>query len=562
MIPPFEFFFTRIALLTALVFTPWMLSRLILGNRDSTCHFLLWGPLLVGLNGILPVLLQVAHTPITPFSLAVGHLSAFAALLALMSILKTRWLPTTTDLDLQWIALAGLMAVILLPLTHLAGIDTYKWQDLATAVAVERTIPWLTHPLAAFGFAPRSYPSAYPLLLATIQMLGGTGVDWGFYVISTLTAWIALGTSWALARTLWPLRRQAVLFCLFYLLAPVFIRYTHWATGRGLFMAIFPGFLWFCLGTSRGIRRWTGLVGTGLLLLLSHKVSLVAVPLSLLLLAGFKFLNPPRSRIWLLILGAGILVLGWLFTGADLSLTGSLRPLRYLGVRFGILGLLFIPGILSLRQHPATPADRFLFWGLVLTLPLACAKEMYGALPALPFVAWSAVRGYGSGTALPNRLRSILQVGVFVGLALGAGAIILERSLNAMPRNLYDAAQFLEQIDPRGPFRIEAPGMARRQIQAYVSGCPRFTSPSPGKPQASIQPLPPFKGSLRTLYPEAIHYLRHWIVMDMDDFAWYGDHPRVYYFQIDGVGVIPASSSLLYEKNGIRLFGPVPDKPR
>lgn len=556
MIFPFEFLFTRMALLAALIFTPWILARLILGARDSTLHLLLWGPLLVGLNFLIPVSLHVSLTPITPLSLAATHLLVFVTVLTLLPIFKTRLLPDTTDLDPYWIALAGGMALILLPLTHLAGIDTYKWQDLASAVAVEGNIPWLTHPLALFGYAPRSYPSAYPLLLATIQILGGTGVDWGFYVISTLTALIAMGTSWALGCIIWPQRRQAFFFSLFYLLAPVFIRYTHWATGRGLFMALFPAFLWFCLTPSRKLHRWIGLVGIGLLLLLSHKVSLVAIPLILILLTGYKFLSPPRSRISLLAIGIGILVLGWFFSGAELNLSGGLSPLRHLVVRFGILGLLLLPGIATLRQHPITPVDRFFFWGLVLTLPLAGAGEMYGALPALPFMVWAAVRGYLRGDDLPERFQVILQHGALALVALGAGAILLERSLHAMPRKVYDAAQFLEQLDPRGPFRIEAPGMARRQIQAYVSGCPRFSPAATLKTKASIQPLPSFNGDWHSFYSKATRYLRHWIILEIDDFAWYGTSPRTYYFQIDGVGNVPANSPLLYEKSGVRMFGP------
>jgi hypothetical protein len=101
--------------------------------------------------------------------------------------------------------------------------------------------------------------------------------------------------------------------------------------------------------------------------------------------------------------------------------------------------------------------------------------------------------------------------------------------------------------------------MARRQIQAYVSGCPRFAPPSPLKPKASVQPLPSFKNNGRPFYSEAIHYLRHWIILDIDDFAWYGASPRIYYFQIDGVGNVPTNSPLLYENNRVRLFGPVPN---
>lgn len=552
-----EFGFTRAALLAALIFTPWLAGRLLLGQRNGALHFLLWGPLLVGTTFFIPVCLQVLNLPITPRSLAAGHLLLLATVLSLMPVLKTRVLPDSLDLEPLWLALAAGMALILLPVTHLAGIDTYKWQDLASAVAVEKNIPWLTHPLALFGYAPRSYPSAHPLLLATIQMLGGTGVDWGFYVVSTITAWIALGTTWVLGLALWPTRRPALLFCLFYLVAPVFIRYTHWATGRGLFMALFPAFLWLCLVPARVHRRGIALAGMALLLLLSHKVSLVALPLVLLLRLGFPSLKSPRQR-WVLLLLAGvILVLGWFFSGAESRLSAGLAPLRHLATRFGILILLLLPGLDAGRDLPLTPRDRFFFWGLVLSLPLACAQEMYGALLALPFVAWGAVRGYIAGDLLQPRPRRLFRIAALTGLALGAGAILINRSLHAMPRDLHAAAQFLEQVDPRGPLRIEAPGMARRQIQAYLSGCPRFVSAAEAPaPRATWPPRPHFTGQGQFLYAESIRYLRHWIQLESDDFAWYGMNPRTYYFQVDGEGAVPPNRLLLYEKNGVRLFGP------
>ena len=35
-----------------------------------------------------------------------------------------------------------LYLIILLPFTHLAGIDTYKWQNVAKSIVIEKKIPW------------------------------------------------------------------------------------------------------------------------------------------------------------------------------------------------------------------------------------------------------------------------------------------------------------------------------------------------------------------------------------------------------------------------------------
>ncbi len=80
----------------------------------------------------------------------------------------------------------------------------------------------------------------------------------------------------------------------FYAFSPVFMRYNHWATGRGLFIAIFPLFLLALINLSKievqkvekrralfVMGNLAGLISLGIFLTLSHKAGLIALLLIL-----------------------------------------------------------------------------------------------------------------------------------------------------------------------------------------------------------------------------------------------------------------------------------------
>lgn len=541
----------------AFALCPWFLVRLIAPRVSSYTALALAGAASLALNAAIPVVLHLLGVPIRGASLASAHALVFAPVAAATwfrpppSVLG----PRTADLGLpsSVLRLALVFAVVVLPVTHMAGIDTYKWQDLATAVAVERNVPWLTHPLSLAGFTPRSYPSVQPLALASFQILGSLGVDGGFYAMSLLSGLTGLFSAAALGMRLFAIPSRALWFAGLYAFSPVFLRYNHWATGRGVFLALLPLLLLGFLEWPRW-RAWLLIPAVSVLLVLSHKAGLVAVVV-IGIAAPLALLVPRRDIRWLRI--AALMP----FVAAAVLLSGHL-PYGVLGfarkavTRFGWYVPVAALALLGVRSWWANPAWRRLFPAALLTFPLAFHKEMYGAMLALPFVCHAATAGLDFLFELwPARARALALTAAALTAVSGL-AIVANRTITATERRVWQAARFLEQYDPAGPFRIEAPGMARAQIQAYCSGCPRFEVSAAGPAQFVVRAPPPLRGAPEAVAQAWIDYLRHAFAAGDAEVSWYGRNPRFYQVTLDERGPVPRGTKLLYERDGVRLFAP------
>jgi hypothetical protein len=552
----------RLALPLALAASPYLAVRLIWPTaRNAPLVLAAAGAAAVALCSALAVGLHAARLPITPASLAAAHWLAFALLAGLAAWRRPPLrlaLASPAAHRLLWLAAA--FAVLVLPLTHLAGIDTYKWQDLATGVRVERRIAWLVHPLSLLGFTPRAYPSGQPLTLATIQMLGGLGVEWGYYAMSLLSGWIGITAAASLGGRVCARPGQDAWFAGLYAFSPVFVRYNHWATGRGLFLAILPLFLWSLLELPRR-RALVPATAAAALLLLSHKAGLVAVGLITASLA-FAALLPRTDRRWLLAtLLVPFVVLALLISpsaGGPVSLSVITGFARQCLTRFGW----YVPaagvGLLLAGGWFALPARRRLVPAALLTFPLAFHREMYGALLALPFVALAAAEGaFWLARIRPTWARAV-QWAVAVLTAAAALTVVVHRSRDALRPAVCRAALFLEAYDPAGPLRVEAPDdLTRGRIQAYLSGCPRFEAHAPAESRVTFARPPPLRGPPRARAQEWINYLRSFAGVADAGTDWYGKSPRVYQVAVAAEGRPPPGAKLLYDRDGVRVFAPV-----
>ncbi len=538
------------------------------------------GLLSVGLVLVVALGLHVANVPITALSLIATHLCVFAvSLIAAYSLSRHGCLKTGPQSPAARrppptaYCLLILLLLLLFPWTYFTGIDTYKWQDLATSVRMEQSLPWIVHPLSLPGFTPRAYPPAHPVLLATVQIVGDLGVDGGFAVVSWLVALLGVAAATRLAGVfLSP--RVALATGLLYGFSPVFMRYAHWATGRGLFLAVFPVFLALlaeplpehgggALARSAVLLRRTLGVGlVGVLLVLTHKVALVAVPL--VLVAAVAAGCMPRRLPVAVRIGMALPFL----VAAAAMVTPALQPglaglpgglVRTGVIRFGwmlpftLAGLGVAPVV---AERLRTYAGRLLFLCALPAIPLAFERQMYGALYALPFICLFAVDGFQALVArvpLTWRTRCVRTV-VAMTLA-GALVTVLVRSQVACPPRLYRAAMFLEAYDPEGPFMVHAPGLARTRVQAYVSGCARFDV----RVADAARPLwptlpPPRRPTLRATVDAWASALRGLVALEDTAVDWYGS-PRVHYhFVIDGHGIPPAESECIYDREGIAIY--------
>jgi hypothetical protein len=450
------------------------------------------------------------------------------------------------------------MAILVLPLTCLAGIDTYKWQGLATNVRLERCIPWLIHPLSLLGFTPRAYPGAQPLLLATVQIMGRLGVDWGYYAVSVLSGALGIAGAYALGRRLFGTPGHACWYAFLYAFSPVFMRYNHWATGRGLFLALLPLFLLSLVDMPRA-GAWLTFALTAPLLPLCHKTGLLALALVL----GGALLSPclPRKDIKLVMLvvfvpflALGIMAAPPLLLGTPL---GSLCGFAFKAVaRFGWYLPFSVAGLVLPGTWNARPAWRRLLVPFLAVFPLAFTADMYGALVALPFICLAATGcRHWLQQRFPARGRALAACGVILTV-LAAGTIVVHRSANATPRRIRTAARFLNQYDPLGPYRVSAPGRCRQQIHAYVSGCPRFEIAA-GQHSTWSVAFPPGPGAtLVETVKSWLDYGRTMFEVSDVDIDWYGRNPRVYYVTIDGTGEAPVDTTRIYAHGGVVIRAP------
>lgn len=528
---------------------PWLIARLSL--RCSKLRLLI--PVACATSIVLQagavLILDVAGIPVLRDTLQVAHSLVFLALV--LAYLKHRPQPLILQNDDGRLLLAiAAFAVLVFPYTALAGIDTYRWQCLASVVRLEKSIPWLVHPLSLLGYTARSYPSAMPLTLAGIQIISGAGVEGGFYMVSIITGTAGLFAMRLLLERLRIPDRSATATAVLYLACPVFMRYAHWATGRGFVCAFFP-MLVYSLLARRPITAGLSVI----LLVLSHKAGQVGVVL-LLPAAAAAACVPPRLWSW----AVWSAVAAAVFLAIPLAGSMFLPPPagNVLGAvwrdvsRFGILAPLAALSLPSLARARPAFGIRLAFWLLVICFPIAHHGEMYGALLAIAPIA--VLAGLGLNVAQKSRFSRSAVVAVAVIAVVGALAVLGRRTLAAAPYRLRRAAQAIERDDPEGPNLVEAPPGARRQLHAYVSGCPRFSLSTDKRIRWRINPPPAGKGNIRGRVQAWIDWARNVVEPEHLDVAWYGVPRRTYYVRIDGRGPAPpGSATRLYAMDGITI---------
>ncbi|MFC1453133.1 hypothetical protein ACFLSJ_07320 [Verrucomicrobiota bacterium] len=546
----------RCALPAALIISPWLAARLLLPRARAPLWLAACATACVFLNTAMPLFLHWMQVPITPATLAAGHW-VVAAVLVLSSLPRLRRvIPEGGRSIWTVLCIAAAFALLVLPWTNLAGIDTYKWQGLATNVQVERCVPWVVHPISLLGFTPRAYPPIQPLLLATVQMLGGLGVRGGFYLVSVLCGILAASTSFLLGQRFFRSDRAAGWLAFLYVFSPVFVRYGHWATGRGFFLALVPLLILFLLDSPR-LRALAGFLFVSLLLLLSHKTGLVAV--ALIAVTGVGSVVLPRAKSRILVIAA---VLPFLALAVLLSSPFLLPPplglaagfVRTAVTRFGWLVPAWLAGLLIPRAWLSSSEGRRTAPAMLLAFPMAFHSEMYGAMIALVFVCLPAAALLSQLLSTYPRFARPLTVAAGVLTLAAAGTIVVHRSVHAAPDEVVVAARFLNEHDPLGPYDVESPGRTRVQIHAYVTGCPRFNVTLPETSRVAFEPPPSLRGPVRKVFAEWVDYTRNLLEIPDVEVDWYGRDPGKYYVEIDGRGSVPDDAVLLFDQANVRIY--------
>jgi hypothetical protein len=499
----------------------------------------------IALNMAIPLLLHELHIPISRFSqqIAAG-LIAFAVLpIAAWNTWRFPLRISLCSSDRRLLAALIILIPLLLPWSCLTGIDTYKWQDFASAVVIGKQIPWLHNHLGLFGLVPRSYPTAFPLLLASCQLPANGAIQPGFAVASLLVGTTALLAAYQLGRRLFPSRNHAVLFATLYALSPVMLRYAHWATGRGLFLAIYPLLL---AATTRPRRRraMAAMLGYSFLLLLCHKSALVAVPLALggALICRTRAPQAPSatSRTILAILALLLFAVLW-------RLSPGLIPLnsipRLALTRYHLLLPLALIGFALRPPTAISPAWRAMLPALLVAPSLAFDPAMYGALVVLPHIAAFATAGIAW---LEPRVRNPWPTQAIIVIAVLAAIVtVAHRAHSAASPQLRTLAHRIDQ-QATGPILLQ--GAHRRHAQAYVLAAPGCWTP----PDITITGIQnPFAPGLS--HRERVHRLR-WLASTHGAVEWVAPDAQHIWITDGGMPAPPAHAVLLAKEGPLRAY--------
>jgi hypothetical protein len=247
----------------------------------------------------------------------------------------------------------------------------------------------------------------------------------------------------------------------------------------------------------------------------------------------------------------GLLLLASL--GAGFALAGF-SPVWFswsLLTRFGFLLPLALWGLATPPVPSAPYSVRGMLAAALALLPLSCVLDMYGAMLALPFIAFAAVIGF---TQLNTRWQNTATV-LFVLSVAVAFTIVINQAMCSPTKAEYRTALFLERFDPEGPFRIEAPERTRTFVQAYVSGCPRFSVDTKSTSGINLRPPPQLTGKPSIDAWLYINYLRGIIFLKGSDTDWYGNGNRLYTITVNGEGrPAPPGAQLIYTDGPLKLF--------
>lgn len=544
----------RCVLPMALLLNPILLARCSFPRADREQFPLVAALWALVLQPVIALIMHVAGIPIVPLLLALVHCVIMIAAVGCLRARRLPPLPAAGAWPHVQLLIFAVLAVLVFPFTHLTGIDPYKWGDLATNLAIERSVSWLVHPTSLLGFTPRSLASLHPLLMGSIRVLGTTGIESAFCLSSLVICAVGVTSAHYLATQLGMTRREAGLYTAFYAVSPMFIRYVHWGTGRGAFLAVLPLFIAGLVSLSRARGWWLALL-SGVLLVLSHKTGLIA--LAVLPIVGVAALLSPRPRalLWTVVLlisfAASVCFAPPRYVGPPIGWVAGW--LRYDLARFAwVSPTVLLMAILSRRTLFRSTDSKFMWLGMLAIFPLAHHKEMYPAMICLPFVIYAAMAALRTAQQVWPRFADHC-VPLAVALSLCASlAIVVQRSIEATPPRFYNAAKFIEESDPLGPFVIAPASPWAYRIQGIVSGCPRFTVQPGEGPAFSFTSPPPLTAAPRQLVLTWVNYLRGF-AKSTAECDWYGS-PHTRYYVVEGEAGVPEHAVLVYNRDGIRIY--------
>ncbi|MFX0140803.1 MAG: hypothetical protein ACFFDN_44605 [Candidatus Hodarchaeota archaeon] len=260
---------------------------------------------------------------------------------------------------------------------HETGIDTFHLHTIANSISHYGYATWIVHPFSFFGLTPETVPTAYPYILSGLSQLSGLNMEYTILLFSMFLGLVGAFNCYLMAKEIKNDDLFIFIVVFAFSLSPVFLGYTIWnVTGRNLFLALFPLFIWSVfrnLHRSKIEYKYIGISIILFIILLSiHRMTML-IPLfilaffiSIFLYKKLTKISAPKitrvigPTIWILVFGFFIIAQlfewgfysdlritayweGYLFKGGEIT-----DRILNMGVDYGSkYGPLFLFGILG-----------------------------------------------------------------------------------------------------------------------------------------------------------------------------------------------------------------------
>lgn len=184
---------------------------------------------------------------------------------------------------------------------HQIGADSFHLHMVSNSVSHYGYATWIVHPFSFFGLTPETVPTAYPYILSALSQLSGLDMEATILLFSIVVGLIGTFNAYLMAKEIKNDDLFIYIVVFAFSLSPVFLSYTSWTvTGRNLFLALFPLFIWSVfrnLNRAKMDYKYIGMSVILFIILLSiHRMAML-IPIFILAFIVAVFLYKRLTKI-------------------------------------------------------------------------------------------------------------------------------------------------------------------------------------------------------------------------------------------------------------------------
>ena len=297
---------------------------------------------------------------------------------------------------------------------HETGNDSYQIHALANSISQFGEARWWVNWLSVFGLYSYSYASGVPFFLSGLSQLLDMDMEKAILLYCMMIGVFSIASAYLMAGCVYNNFRFKYLFAFFFSISQGILQFTLFdASTRGLFMVIFPLFIYVLLNNSPLLKKTIFLVVFFILLRSIHNFSYFTLPLVVIMMSinirskidQFLSVSLPKlfkspsfsTQMYIILISLSFLITFFmkpLVIGSRYQyiMTIIITTTRYAGP----LIFLMIGGhIYMTLKAKKTSAEWFVLISSLLLIPISFSTT-YGKFMILPFVLFFVAVGFNN----------------------------------------------------------------------------------------------------------------------------------------------------------------------